>query len=612
MFKKSNLMYFLFGAVLILFAAGLRSANPPRLEKTDKGEGFQLAKNGKTDAIIVIPADADVVTSFAASQLQHYVEKITGARLPIKKKPHGTNAKLTIQFQLQSDPALVYDAFRIETSKSRILLTAAKTRGLLYAVYTILEDVGCAFVYPGEDEEIIPKTDSLAVPLGRRTLTPAIEHRGLTFYGLQASSVELGRKIIDWMAKNRLNLVMPSEDRPSDCPGPAHASLWYQVGDELLPEVQKRGFVIDMSEHSTHVFFPRSLFAEHPEWYALNDGVRKLGQMCYANAEGIEYYANAQADYAAKHPEIQMLGTWPLDGGGYCQCQVCSNPETVFKAITRVAQKVRQVRPDLTVEHLAYKRQTWEVPKTVKVPENVSILFCPSDRNELARDWVEAAKSARGVYFFEYKTGDNYHFMANVWLRPEFAKNLVDYAEDIGYRGLISLYLPVENWWRNSFNTWFFARTCWYRDLDVETEMEKYCRQYYGRHAKVVNEIFRIIFSELQNEKLHASHNALGGRNGTPVNPEALARTQAAAETILKKLADIQRETTDPAVIKRLDRIEIFVRYFRLYYQVYHSQSKSQLKRLVEFSRQNSKFQDGVLMYPEYIWWRNSGYYKKD
>ena len=608
MVRRFGLTYLLLLATLIIFISGCG----PKSSATLENEVFQLTQNGKTNAIIIIPANADAVTSFAASELQQYLQEITGALLPITKQPAEINKRLSIQFQIRSDPTLLYDAFQIDVSQSQILLTAEKARGLLYAAYTILEDAGCAFVYPGKAEEIVPENPSLAFATGKQTFVPTIEHRGLTFYGLQASSLELGRKIIDWMAKNRLNIIMPSEDRPSDCPGPAHGSHWNQVGDELLPEVQKRGFVIDMSEHSTHIFFPHSLFIEHPEWFALNNGVRKLGQMCYANADAIEYYANAQADYAAKHPQIHMLGTWPLDGGGYCECEKCKDPETVFKAVMRVAQKVHAVRPDMTVEHLAYKKQTWEVPKTLKVPENVSILFCPYDRKELARDWVKAAGAARGVYFFEYKMGDNYHFVANVWLRPEFAKKMAGHAENIGFRGVISLYLPIENWWRNSFNTWFFARACWNRNLDINSQMQKYCRRYYGHHAEELAEIFQIIFNELQNEKLHSCHNALDGKNGNPVNPEGLTRTEKAAEIILKKLADIRTQTTDSVIIDRLDRIDIYVRYFRLYYQVYSTQSKSQLKKLIEFSRQNSKFQDGVLMYPEYIQWRCGDYYTKD
>jgi len=162
MFGKLNLNYLLCAVILVVFAAGLKPANAASSEEAGESEVFQLAENGKSNAIIVIPSDADVVTSFAASQLQHYLEKITGARLSIKEQATGANTKPVIQFQVQSEPSLVYDGFRIEISKSRILLTAAKTRGLLYAVYTILEDAGCAFVYPGEDEEIVPDNlDSL-------------------------------------------------------------------------------------------------------------------------------------------------------------------------------------------------------------------------------------------------------------------------------------------------------------------------------------------------------------------------------------------------------------------------------------------------------------------
>lgn len=62
---------------------------------------------------------------------------------------------------------------------------------------------------------------------------------------------------------------------------------------ELLPELQKRGFVIEMSEPCAPVFFPRSLAKEHPEWFALNHGSRKLGpppysgQMCYSNKDDV-------------------------------------------------------------------------------------------------------------------------------------------------------------------------------------------------------------------------------------------------------------------------------------------------------------------------------------
>jgi len=58
------------------------------------------------------------------------------------------------------------------------------------------------------------------------------------------------------MAKNRLNYLLVSEDRPSDCAGQAHAMIWKDVQAELLPELKKRGFTIEMSEHWHAGFLP--------------------------------------------------------------------------------------------------------------------------------------------------------------------------------------------------------------------------------------------------------------------------------------------------------------------------------------------------------------------
>jgi len=52
-----------------------------------------------------------------------------------------------------------------------------------------------------------------------------------------------------------------------------------------------------------------------------------------------------------EHPEFHVIGTWNLDGGEFCQCDGCRDPQAIYKAITRVAEKVRAVRPDMIVEY---------------------------------------------------------------------------------------------------------------------------------------------------------------------------------------------------------------------------------------------------------------------
>ncbi len=248
---------------------------------------------------IVIPDNSGQVTRFAATELQSYLKKMTGQELRIIENRSKKGNEPAIQFALEKNNLLKWDGYEIMTSYNDIRIVSEEPRGLLYAVYTLLEESGCSFFYPGEKEEIVPQRAKIVFNPDTAVYKPVLEHRGLTPYGLQASSADMGRDFIDWMAKNRLNYILVSEDRPSDCDGPAHGSIWKEVREYLLPELQKRGFVIEMSEHCAPVFFPRSLFKDHPDWFAMKNGERKLGlppysgQMCYSNKAAVDYYATA-------------------------------------------------------------------------------------------------------------------------------------------------------------------------------------------------------------------------------------------------------------------------------------------------------------------------------
>ena len=565
-------------------------------------EGLRLSEKGNLH-VIVIPDHSDQVVQFAASELKTYLKKITGVELKILEQSNAGGKKGTIQLIFEKNEPLKWDGFRMEINRNQIRLSARESRGLLFAVYNLLEGLGCSFFYPGEKEEIVPWKNEVVFTADTVTCNPILEHRGLAPYGLNAGSVDMGRKFIDWMAKNRLNYILVSEDRPSDCDGPAHGSIWKEVHRDLLPELQKRGFVIEMSEHCAPVFFPRSLFKDHPDWFAMSNGQRKLGpppysgQMCYSNKEAVEYYANAIADYASKHPEFHIIGTWPLDGGEYCECENCRDPQTVFKAAMHVAEKVKKVRPDMIVEHLAYKDQTWR-PPSIEIPKNMSVLWCPDagDKDSLVREWIEKARNAGGVYQFEYYMGDNYRTRANVWLRPEYAAGVARHASEMGYRGVISLFLPIQNWWRASFNNWFFARACWDEDLNIKTSIRNYCMNYYGVQGPEIDTVFNLILNDLQHEPY---------RDQRTSAVERLGEVKASSQSISGRLDRILKGTTDRDVATRIQRLKTYIEYSLLHCEAMASKKPAGLKRLSGYSKDHPD-QQMVLMYPEYILWRNS------
>ena len=364
-----------------------------------------------------------------------------------------------------------------------------------------------------------------------------------------------------------------------------------------------------MSEHCAPVFFPRTLFKDHPDWFALNHGVRKLGeppysgQMCYSNKDGVEYYATAIANYAAKHPEFHIIGTWPLDGGEYCECKGCKDPETVFRAAMRVAEKVKEVRPDMIVEHLAYKTQTWTPPKMDKIPGNMSVLWCPDlgKMDSLVRGWVKKSGQSGGTYQFEYYMGDNYRNCDNVWLRPAYSANIPRHANELGFRGVISLFLPIQNWWRASFNNWFFARACWDSTLDINGSISDYCKNYYSGHAPEVEGVFKLILTELQPEPYTRPVESAKMR---------LSTVKTSSEKIIKAIDGIISQAKEPEITIRLQRLRTYVEYSLIHCEAFASLKNADLERLINYSKEHAD-QDMVLMYPGYIRWRNQEYFTR-
>jgi hypothetical protein len=192
--------------------------------------------------------------------------------------------------------------------------------------------------------------------------------------------------------------------------------------------------------------------------------------------------------------------------------------------------------------------------------------------------------------------GDNYRTRANVWLRPEYSVEVARHAGETGFRGVISLFLPIQNWWRASFNNWFFARACWDPDLDINLCIRKYCSDYYGDKASEIEQIFNLLLNNLHPEPYQDQLISAA---------ERLPGVQSSSEMILTRLDSLSKTTGEKDVLIRLQRLRAYVEYFLLYTEAMASSKPDDLKRLFNYSLEHPE-QDMVLMYPEYIGWRNN------
>ena len=122
---------------------------------------FTIGKNGNVKAIF-IPENSTLVIKFAATELQSYFKDITGDEIQIRESS-ADNENQGIQFIHVADTSLKWDGYKIEMANGVIRLSASEPRALLFAAYTLLEEAGCSFFYPGKNEEIIPRKDLIEI-----------------------------------------------------------------------------------------------------------------------------------------------------------------------------------------------------------------------------------------------------------------------------------------------------------------------------------------------------------------------------------------------------------------------------------------------------------------
>jgi hypothetical protein len=456
---------------------------PPYLSRLDRKLHPSSMKDQTTMKIaiaslashrIVLPTACSVVSNFAAAELSSAIADATGVTLPIVEKTE----EAAIILSLAPDKEIRYDGFRITANGKDIILSATIERGLLNGVYTLLQTWGFRRIWQKKFLTIKAKLETLEFEEGVNN--PDIEFRGVCIFDVWPKNVAEIAEVLDFLAWNRFNLLMTSINRSAKRPKSNWHVEWENVEAELWPELEKRGMILNISEHSGRWFFPQSLFAEHPEWFAMKaDGTRfPNGQICYGNPEAVEYLSKRYCQYAEAHPEVPILGTWPEDGYGFCQCEHCKQPGTVLKAVNQIADKLAEIRPDLMVEYLSYTKETSEVPPDVLPRKNIITLVA---NMSVAQEWMRKSDlaGAQGVYRLHYHITDNTAARANLPL--VFKQTILDCREMLlnRLRGIIPFYIGTDTWWRSNLNIYILGRACWNSTLEAEDLIADLAEKYF-------------------------------------------------------------------------------------------------------------------------------------
>ena len=464
-----------------------------------------LADKAATRYRIVVAADAIPSERYAAEELQRYLERMSGAKLPIVTDAEpaasreillGDNAHLRSLKSKIDFTSLGADGFVLRTDGNRLIIAGGMPRGTLYGVYALLEEKLGVRWFTSE-VEVVPRRDRVQLPKLNETQVPRLEYREVFWTAMMRDP--------DFAARHRLN------------------------GDHyrLTEKHGGRAAVYFPFVHSFDLLIPRELYKEHPEYFPLIKGKRVDGyvQRCLSNPDVLRISIERVRQWIKEHPEATIISVSQNDTFNYCQCDQCkaldgaegSPAASMIRFVNAVAEAIEKEHPNVRIDTLAYQ-YTRKPPKTLRPRKNVIVRLCsieccfahpldscPSEENRRFRDDILAWQPvAPLLYIWDYTP--NFANYQQPFPNFDSLQPNVRFFANHGVKGLFEQgnYSAGGNGEMEPLRAYLLAKLLWNPDADVKRHTDEFLHGYYGRAAGKIREYLDIVHRPVREKGLHA------------------------------------------------------------------------------------------------------------
>ncbi len=456
-----------------------------------------LARRGQpVDTVIVHAADAPESIKLACNELQMYIERQTGVKLPVQDdggalpkkailvgKPRYLAELPGCQFPEMKLPD---DSFHLKTVGERLVVYGGK-RGGMYGVYEILERFGGCRWYSSWCE-VVPTLDEFSVPSDLDEMqVPAFLMREPFWFDMFNTEQAYRNKCNG----NRMNLSEKEGGKVRFGSG-----LFVHTMDQLIP----------VSE----------FYETHPEYFAEIGGTRRNGyvQRCLTNPDVLKITTERLLDRIRKDPTATMYSVSQNDVYNFCTCKECNAMAEKYGGqsglliwfVNQVAEAVEKEFPNALIETLAYQ-YTRTPPVNIKPRHNVVPRLCtiecdfskPLDVSKYAQN-VKFVKDIEGwssmtdkLFIWDYTTD----FANYLCPFPNFGclqgnvkffrdNHVIGLMEQGAYQGYHAEFAELRGW--------ILAKLLWNPDQDIAPLYDDFFNGYYGKGAPFI----RKYFDELQ------------------------------------------------------------------------------------------------------------------
>lgn len=455
--------------------------------RAGKAGSVLLVEGGRRMEVqqIFVHQQAHPVEKAAARELARILREMSGREIPVTEGDGEALPAQGVIYAGRSDPARAHalydnaefgplgaDGFILRLKGGNLLVAGGGYRGTVYAVYRLLERLGCRFT--STELEVIPRRASLQIRSPLNIVDkPAFEWRAMwgRIYPMTA-----GLSPGEWEAK---------------------------VGDVHLPKmmgIPPRGFW----HHTMGFLLPADSVPK--EYLAEIGGERRVTepavqQYCLSHPDLQKAMTEAVLRWIESNPDPVYYPVHYGDTGQFCQCERCkawyeehgSLTDAVIWFNNQIAQEVAKRFPGKFITTLAYWATRKPPVKERPLPNHL-IIFCAIAECQ-ARPWSHPVNlkrnvvsdlerwiaihplGAQGIITFEYPT--TYYYIGYPYpALYAFAENLKDYKR-LGIRGVYICGLTDGH--LVHLYSYVMPRLMWNPDADLRGLVAEFCKAWYGK-----------------------------------------------------------------------------------------------------------------------------------
>jgi hypothetical protein len=512
---------------------------------------FTVIANGAPTCAIVLPAQPTAPQRKAASDLQHWLKELTGFRFVVAHEREPPPAGVSRFIRLSATNNLGDEGYEIAVSGEDLVLRGGpRGRGIVNAVYALLEeDIGCRW-YTRDGQARLPTTKLTSIAAVPRTFTPKLKMRDPHYHAAFDA---------EWSLRNRTNA--PNAVVPEEAGGRIdYGGLYVHTHAALLPADR--------------------YFKDHPEYFAQNvKGDRYSAQLCPTNPDVARIVTQNVLDILDKSPATEIISVSKNDNTGnqICHCSTCTklradeggtDAANQLFLVNQVAEAVEARHPRVVIDTLAYI-ETLHVPRTIRPRSNVAVRLCSdvpgawswpfrtaanSDIATLTRAWSSVHDR---LDIWDYAVNFS-HYLAPMPNLDIIAANIrywvANHAQGLmiqgGYQGISE---------RDEMRVWIIAKLMWDPSRDLMALTADFVQGYYGKAAEPIA-AYEVLLSELRARR---SFDSVAGGIRYPMDAPFLTNEFVASATQLFMEAT-KLAADDKLLLRKVERAELPILYVKL------------------------------------------------